>query len=154
MKIHEVVYWNDPDFIFAPNGAIEALQKAKEQGKVRFVGFRGHKDPRIHLKMLSHNFPFDTVQMPLNCFDASFRSFEQNILPELNRRGIGRLWALQSQGPYAFATNFYHLLFDRRPLPVKFRQCCDAMGARFYRGALSLCAFATIPSRACRVPTS
>jgi aryl-alcohol dehydrogenase-like predicted oxidoreductase len=90
-QIHEVVYWNDPDLIFAPNGAIEALQKAKQQGKVRFVGFTGHKDPRIHLKMLSHNFPFDTVQMPLNCFDASFRSFEQNILPELNRRGIAPL---------------------------------------------------------------
>jgi predicted aldo/keto reductase-like oxidoreductase len=90
-QIHEVVYWNDPDLIFAPNGAIEALQQAKEQGKVRFVGFTGHKDPRIHLKMLTHNFPFDTVQMPLNCFDASFRSFEQNILPELNRRGIAPL---------------------------------------------------------------
>src|SRR5258707_9784094 len=56
-KIHEVVYWNDPDLIFAPNGAIEALAKAKQQGKVRFVGFTGHKDPRILLKMLSHNFP-------------------------------------------------------------------------------------------------
>jgi aryl-alcohol dehydrogenase-like predicted oxidoreductase len=90
-QIHEVVYWNDPDLIFAPNGAIEALAKAKQQGKVRFVGFTGHKDPRIHLKMLSHNFPFDTVQMPLNCFDATFRSFEQNVLPELNRRGIAPL---------------------------------------------------------------
>jgi aryl-alcohol dehydrogenase-like predicted oxidoreductase len=87
-QIHEVVYWNDPDLIFAPNGAAEALAKAKQQGKVRFVGFTGHKDPRIHLKMLAHNFPFDTVQMPLNCFDATFRSFEQSVLPELNRRGI------------------------------------------------------------------
>lgn len=90
-QIHEVIYWNDPDLIFAPNGAIEALAKAKQQGKVRFVGFTGHKDPRIHLKMLSHNFPFDTVQMPLNCFDATFRSFAENVLPELNRRGIGPL---------------------------------------------------------------
>lgn len=90
-QIHEVVYWNDPDLIFAPNGVIEALQKAKQQGKVRFVGFTGHKDPRIHLKMLSHNFPFDTVQMPLNCFDATFRSFEQHVLPELTRRGIAPL---------------------------------------------------------------
>jgi aryl-alcohol dehydrogenase-like predicted oxidoreductase len=65
--------------------------KAKQQGKVRFVGFTGHKNPRIHLKMLSHNFPFDTVQMPLNCFDATFRSFEQNVLPELTRRGIAPL---------------------------------------------------------------
>ena len=90
-QIHEVIYWNDPDLIFAPNGAAEALTKAKQQGKVRFVGFTGHKDPRIHLKMLAHNFPFDTVQMPLNCFDASFRSFEQHVLPELNRRGIAPL---------------------------------------------------------------
>ncbi len=90
-QIHEVVYWNDPDMIFAPHGAAEALEKAKQQGKVRFVGFTGHKDPRIHQKMLAHNFPFDTVQMPLNCFDGSFRSFEQNVLPELNRRGIAPL---------------------------------------------------------------
>src|SRR5579862_8458042 len=69
-QIHEVVYYNDPDLIFAPNGAAEALAEAKQQGKVRFVGFTGHKDPEIHLKMLAHNFPFDTVQMPLNCCDA------------------------------------------------------------------------------------
>jgi len=90
-QIHEVVYWNDPEMIFAPNGAVQALTKAKQQGKVRFVGFTGHKDPRIHKKMLDHNFAFDTVQMPLNCFDATFRSFEQDILPELNRRGIAPL---------------------------------------------------------------
>src|SRR5271165_2091358 len=90
-QIHEVVYWNDPEMIFAPNGVIEALMKAKQQGKVRFVGFTGHKDPRIHKKMLDQDFPFDTVQMPLNCFDATFRSFEQEILPELNRRGIAPL---------------------------------------------------------------
>ena len=90
-QIHEVVYWNDPDLIFAPNGAIEALAKAKQQGKVRFVGFTGHKDPRIHMKMLAHDFPFDTVQMPLNCFDGTFRSFEQKVLPELTRRGIAPL---------------------------------------------------------------
>jgi len=90
-QIHEVVYENDPDLIFAPNGAAEALQDAKQQGKVRFVGFTGHKDPEIHLKMLAHNFPFDTVQMPLNCFDATFRSFETNVLPEASRRGIAVL---------------------------------------------------------------
>src|SRR4051794_7692541 len=75
-QIHDVVYENDPDLIFAPNGAAEALADAKKQGKVRLVGFTGHKDPSIHLKMLSHGFPFDTVQMPLNCLDATFRSFE------------------------------------------------------------------------------
>jgi aryl-alcohol dehydrogenase-like predicted oxidoreductase len=90
-QIHEVIYDNDPDLIFAKNGAIEALDQAKQQGKVRFVGFTGHKDPSIHLKMLAHNYPFDTVQMPLNCFDATYRSFETQVLPELNRRGIAPL---------------------------------------------------------------
>ena len=90
-QIHEVIYENDPDLIFAPDGAAEALLQAKQQGKVRFLGFTGHKDPSIHLKMLSHNFPFDTVQMPLNCLDATFRSFESNVLPEVNRRGIAAL---------------------------------------------------------------
>jgi aryl-alcohol dehydrogenase-like predicted oxidoreductase len=90
-QIHEVIYDNDPELIFAPGGAIEALDQAKRQGKVRFVGFTGHKDPSIHLKMLSHNYPFDTVQMPLNCFDATYRSFATQVLPELNKRGIAPL---------------------------------------------------------------
>ena len=90
-QIHEVVYDNDPDLIFAADGVAEALQAAKQQGKVRFIGFTGHKDPEIHLKMLSHDFPFDTVQMPLNCCDATFRSFETHVLPEATRRGIAAL---------------------------------------------------------------
>jgi aryl-alcohol dehydrogenase-like predicted oxidoreductase/ribosomal protein L35 len=90
-QIHEVIYDDDPDLIFAPGGAIEALDQAKKDGKVRFVGFTGHKDPSIHLKMLSHNYPFDTIQMPLNCFDATFRSFAKNVLPDANRRGIAPL---------------------------------------------------------------
>jgi len=96
-QIHEVIYDNDPDLIFRPNGAAEALVQAKKDGKVRFVGFTGHKDPSIHLKMLSHDFPFDTVQMPLNCLDATFRSFEQQVLPEVNRRGIAAL-GMKSMG--------------------------------------------------------
>lgn len=90
-QIHEVIYYNDPDLIFAPNGVAEALDQAKRQGKVRFVGFTGHKDPRLHLEMLKHGFPFDTVQMPLNAFDATFRSFEQNVLPEAAGRGMAVL---------------------------------------------------------------
>jgi len=90
-QIHEVIYENDPDLHFAPGGVVEALETAKKQGKVRFVGFTGHKSPAIHLKMLAHDYPFDTVQMPLNCFDATFRSFEQQVLPELQRRGIAAL---------------------------------------------------------------
>ena len=90
-QIHEVIYENDPDWHFKKGGVIEALDEAKKQGKVRFVGFTGHKHPDIHLKMLSHEYPFDTVQMPLNCFDATFRSFEQQVLPEALRRGIAAL---------------------------------------------------------------
>ena len=90
-QVHEVVYDNDPDLIFAKDGAIEALEMAKKQGNVRFVGFTGHKDPSIHLKMLSHDYAFDTVQMPLNCFDGTYRSFETQVLPELNKRGIAPL---------------------------------------------------------------
>jgi len=104
-QIHEVVYYNDPDLIFAPGGAAEALLLAKQQGKVRFIGFTGHKDPAIHLKMLSHDFPFDTVQMPLNCFDANFRSFEKRVLPEANRRGIAALGMKSLGGSGEMVTN-------------------------------------------------
>ena len=96
-QIHEVVYESDPDLHFAPGGAAEALAEAKRDGKVRFVGFTGHKDPDIHLKMLAHGFPFDTCQLPLNVFDASFRSFERRVLPELLRRGIAPL-GMKSMG--------------------------------------------------------
>lgn len=104
-QIHEVIYDNDPDLIFAPGGAIEALSLAKQQGKARAVGFTGHKDPRIHLKMLSHDFPFDTVQMPLNCLDATFRSFEQHVLPELQKRGIAPLGMKSMGGSGEIVTN-------------------------------------------------
>ncbi len=90
-QIHGVSFDNDPELFIRPNGAAEALTKAKRDGKVRFVGFTGHKDPEIHLKMLETGFPFDSVQMPLNPFDASFHSFEQRVLPELNKRGIAAL---------------------------------------------------------------
>ncbi len=96
-QIHEVVYHNDPDLHFAPGGAVEALEQAKREGKVRFVGFTGHKDPDIHLRMLAHDFPFDTCQLPLNVFDATFRSFERRVLPELLRRGIAPL-GMKSMG--------------------------------------------------------
>jgi aryl-alcohol dehydrogenase-like predicted oxidoreductase len=90
-QIHEVIYYNEPELIFAAGGAIEALEAAKQQGKVRFVGFTGHNDPAVHLRMLSQNFPFDPMQMPLNCFDGTFRSFETQMLPEAIRQGIAPL---------------------------------------------------------------
>ena len=96
-QVHEIIYENDPDLIFRPGGAAEALLEAKQQGKVRAIGFTGHKDPSIHLKMLSHDFPFDTVQMPLNCLDATFRSFETGVLPVAKQRGMGVL-GMKSMG--------------------------------------------------------
>jgi predicted aldo/keto reductase-like oxidoreductase len=90
-QIHGVVFDNDPELAYAKAGVLEALDQAKKQGKVRFVGFTGHKDPSVHLDMLRRGYPFDAVQMPLNCLDANFRSFEKRVLPELNKRGIAAL---------------------------------------------------------------
>lgn len=90
-QIHEVVYEDDPDRHFMAGGAVEALLDAKRQGKVRFIGFTGHKHPRLHLRMLAHDFPFDTCQLPLNVFDRTYRSFEQEVLPLLTQRGIAPL---------------------------------------------------------------
>jgi aryl-alcohol dehydrogenase-like predicted oxidoreductase len=96
-QVHECVYPNDPERHFAPGGVIEALAEAREQGLVRYVGFTGHKLPEIHLAMLSFGFPFDSVQMPLNCFDATFRSFEAAVLPEARRQGLAIL-GMKSMG--------------------------------------------------------
>lgn len=90
-QIHECVYYNDPELHFAAGGAVDALIKAREQGKVRYIGFTGHKDPAIHLEMLAQEFPFDSCQLPLNGFDADFKSFTQQVLPELQRQGIAAL---------------------------------------------------------------
>ena len=90
-QIHECVYDNEPALHFARGGVVEALDRAKKDGKVRFTGFTGHKDPAIHLEMLSHGYPFDACQLPLNVFDATFRSFEQRVLPELLLQGIAPL---------------------------------------------------------------
>src|ERR1700730_18161535 len=90
-QIHGVTFDNDPELFIRANGAAEALTLAKKQGTVRYVGFTGHKDPGIHLKMLRTNFPFDSVQMPLNPFDGTFRSFEKQVVPEAQRRGIAVL---------------------------------------------------------------
>ncbi|MFN0084363.1 MAG: aldo/keto reductase [Blastocatellia bacterium] len=90
-QVHELAYDNDPEMHFAPGGVIEALEQARAQGKVRYVGFTGHKSPEIHLKMLAYDYPFDACQMPLNCMDGTFRSFEQRVLPELHRRGIAAI---------------------------------------------------------------
>jgi predicted aldo/keto reductase-like oxidoreductase len=91
MQIHEVIRPDDPERAFAPGGTMEALLAARQAGKIRYIGFTGHKDPDIHLKMLGMGFDWDTVQMPLNCLDTHHRSFEAMVLPVLVERGIGVL---------------------------------------------------------------
>ena len=101
MQFHEIIRFEDPDRIFARDGAAEAALAAKKAGKVRFIGFTGHKDPHIHLYMLQvadrHGFVFDTVQMPVNVMDYHFRSFTHEVLPELVKRNIGVL-GMKSMG--------------------------------------------------------
>jgi predicted aldo/keto reductase-like oxidoreductase len=90
-QIHECVYFNDPERHFAKGGVSDALELAKAQGKVKYVGFTGHKDPEILLRMLSFKFPFDACQLPLNGFDRNFRSFQTRVLPELARQKIAAI---------------------------------------------------------------
>ncbi len=90
-QIHAVVYDNDPELAYRKAGVIEALDRAKQQGKVRYVGFTGHKDPRIHKHMIDMGYAWDSVQFPINAFDAQFRSFQQIVLPEALKRGIAVL---------------------------------------------------------------
>lgn len=95
VQFHEIIRMEDPDRIFAPGGAIEAAVAARKAGKIRYIGFTGHKDPAVHLRMLEtaqkHNFHFDTVQMPINVMDAHFRSFTHQVMPVAIQQGIGVL---------------------------------------------------------------
>ena len=92
---HEILRFDDPHRIFDSEGAHAALVEARQAGKLRYIGFTGHKDPQIHLHMLSvaaeHGFKFDAAQMPLNVMDAHYRSFEKLVVPELVKQGIGVL---------------------------------------------------------------
>ena len=101
LQHHEVIRYDDVDRIFAEGGAMEAFLAARKAGKIRFIGFTGHKDPGVHLYMLAtakrHGFRFDTVQMPLNLMDTHFRSFEKQVLPELVAARIGVL-SMKSMG--------------------------------------------------------
>ena len=92
---HEILRFEDPHRIFDGEGANAALVEARQAGKLRYIGFTGHKDPRVHLHMLEvadqHHYTFDTVQMPLNVMDAHYRSFAKQVLPQLVKRNIGVL---------------------------------------------------------------
>ena len=108
MQHHEVIRMEDPDRIFAEGGAQEALVQAKKAGKIRYIGFTGHKDPVVHLRMLEvaakHQFRFDAVQMPLNVMDAHFRSFEHHVLPVLVKEHIGVLGMKSMAGNHIIKT--------------------------------------------------
>jgi aryl-alcohol dehydrogenase-like predicted oxidoreductase len=100
-QFHENIRLEDPDRFFADGGAAEAMLQAKQEGKIKFMGFTGHKDPSVHLRMLEmadkHNFPFDTAQMPINVMDAHFRSFEKEVVPVLVEKQIALL-GMKSMG--------------------------------------------------------
>jgi aryl-alcohol dehydrogenase-like predicted oxidoreductase len=95
MQFHEIIRFEDPDRIFAAGGAMEGAMAARQAGKIRYIGFTGHKDPMIHLRMFEvakqHGFHFDTVQMPINVMDAHFRSFANQVIPVANAEGTGVL---------------------------------------------------------------
>jgi aryl-alcohol dehydrogenase-like predicted oxidoreductase len=101
IQFHENIRMEDPDRFFAVDGPLEALMEAKKAGKIRYIGFTGHKHPFVHLRMLEaaaqHNFHFDTCQMPLNVMDAHFRSFGHDVLPKLVEQGIAAL-GMKSMG--------------------------------------------------------
>jgi len=109
MQFHEIIRLEDPDRIFADGGAIEAMVAARQAGKIQFIGFTGHKDPFVHLRMLeiaaAHQFNFDTVQMPLNVMDAHFRSFEHQVLPRLIKQQIGVLGMKSMGDPLILQSN-------------------------------------------------
>ncbi|WP_260740021.1 aldo/keto reductase [Tunturiibacter lichenicola] len=109
VQFHEVIRFEDPDRIFASGGAIEAAIAAQKAGKIRYIGFTGHKDPAVHLRMLEtaqrHSFHFDTVQMPINVMDAHFRSFEKEVMPVALKQGIGVLAMKTFGDPYILKSN-------------------------------------------------
>jgi aryl-alcohol dehydrogenase-like predicted oxidoreductase len=104
LQFHEVIRLDDPDVIFATGGAIEAVQEAKQAGKIRYIGFTGHKDPSVHLRMFEtadkHGFHFDTVQMPINVMDAHFRSFLNQVAPVAQEHGTAILAMKTFGDPY------------------------------------------------------
>ena len=108
IQFHEILRMEDPDRVFAKGGALEAAMAAKQAGKVRHIGFTGHKDPLVHRRMLevadAHGFHFDTVQMPVNVMDAHFRSFTHQVMPLAVQKGIGVL-AMKTFGD--------HFILDR-----------------------------------------
>lgn len=109
LQFHEVIRLDDPDLIFRSDGAIEAVKQAKQAGKIRYIGFTGHKDPSVHLRMFEtadqHAFHFDTVQMPINVMDAHFRSFLNGVAPVAQKHGTAILAMKTFGDPYILQSN-------------------------------------------------
>ena len=109
LQFHEVIRLDDPDLIFGAGGAIEAVEEAKQAGKIRHIGFTGHKDPIVHLRMFEtadkHGFHFDTVQMPINVMDAHFRSFLNGVAPVAQEHGTAILAMKTFGDPYILQSN-------------------------------------------------
>jgi aryl-alcohol dehydrogenase-like predicted oxidoreductase len=103
-QVHQILTDAEADSIFMPGGVLEAIEQAKKQGKVRYCGFTGHADPKVHLRVLAHHYPFDSVQMPLSVFDAHENGFQKLVLPELGKQGIAPL-AMKTLGGNAKAVN-------------------------------------------------
>jgi len=108
MQFHEVIRMTDPERVFGPDGALEAVLAAQRAGKIRYIGFTGHKSPAIHLMMLEtarqHGFRFDAVQMPLNVMDAHFESFAQRVVPVLVEQDIGVLGMKPMGDPFVLVS--------------------------------------------------
>jgi len=109
LQFHEIIRLDDPDVIFASGGAIEAVLEARQAGKIRHIGFTGHKDPSVHLRMFEtadkHDFHFDTVQMPINVMDAHFRSFLHQVAPVAKQHGTAILAMKTFGDPYILQSN-------------------------------------------------
>ncbi len=118
-QFHEMVYDNDPDWIFE-KGGVKAALEAKKAGKIRFIGFTGHKDPRIHLKLLSKPFDWDSAQMPNNVLDSAYRSFQKEVMPRCMERHVGVIGMKGLAGGYPEGRLVSHLKLDPREC---FRYC-------------------------------
>jgi aryl-alcohol dehydrogenase-like predicted oxidoreductase len=90
-QVHQILTDAEADSIFIPGGVLEAIEQARKQGKIRYCGFTGHADPKAHLRVLAHHYPFDSVQMPLSVFDGHDNGFQKLVLPELLKQGIAPL---------------------------------------------------------------
>ena len=130
LQFHEIIRMDDPERVFAQGGALEAALRAREQGKIRYIGFTGHKSPAIHRHMFEvadqHGFHFDTVQMPINVMDAHFDSFEQGVLPVATAHGTGVLGMKTFGDPFILdskAASPLEMLHYPMSLPISLQVC-------------------------------